>query len=274
MNRHGTEDTAAPQRPDALSRLRCELGATAEVWAGPAGATIREDRWSAISGARRVDYNLVVCHAGVPGSVAEGIEELAAAKVPGVLMLAGRALGQAQTLVGAGWVCIGSVPFMELLLAAPGAPSVCAERPPTHHAGVIFRCGAAELPEARAVIQEAFSLEPEHGLVALPPDAAQRAENAIWALRDSGGRVVCALIAVRRDDAVAIWSMATVPAARRAGYGAAVLGAALAEAARLGVKRCLLYASEAGEPLYRSLGFRELERWQLWSRPRWVLGRA
>jgi len=274
---HGTESSAAPGQRDGLARLRSVLGATAEVWAGRDGSAVREDRWSAISGARCVDYNLIVCHSGAPGSVSDGIEELTGAKVPGVLMLAGSALGQAQTLVAAGWVCIGSAPFMELELDQTRpllAPDASAARPGGAGPSAAFRCRAEDLPEARAVIAEAFSLAPEHALVALPPDTTERAESAVWALRRSDGRVVSSLIAVRQDGAVAVWSMATLPEARRAGYGAAVLSAALAHAAGVGTKRCLLYASEAGEPLYRALGFRERERWQLWSRPRWVLGRA
>lgn len=67
--------------------------------------------------------------------------------------------------------------------------------------------------------------------------------------------------------------MATALAARRCGYGAAALGAALSAAADEGATSSLLSSSAAGEPLYRALGYRELERWHQWSRPRWVLAR-
>jgi hypothetical protein len=50
--------------------------------------------------------------------------------------------------------------------------------------------------------------------------------------------------------------------------------AALAGAAGAGARGSLLHAAIDGEPFYLSLGYRTLEWWQLWSRPRWVLGRA
>jgi hypothetical protein len=40
------------------------------------------------------------------------------------------------------------------------------------------------------------------------------------------------------------------------------------------VRLALHYSSYVGLPFYRALGFEELEHWQLWSRPRWVLGRG
>jgi hypothetical protein len=36
----------------------------------------------------------------------------------------------------------------------------------------------------------------------------------------------------------------------------------------------LLQSSAAGESLSRSVGYEVVEYWQVWSRPRWVLGRA
>ncbi|MGH2871267.1 MAG: hypothetical protein ACRDL5_02260, partial [Solirubrobacteraceae bacterium] len=161
--------------PD-LDGLRSLLGETAAAWAGD--AVVRADRWSAISGASSVDYNVVVCHSGEDGCVAGGLDELLAAKVPGVVMLAGPALGHAQTLAGAGWVCIGSTAFMELVLPASW-PTSGGSRDRAQ-AGVSARCGAERLPAARALIQEAFALEPEHALVALPPDAVDGPAQSVW----------------------------------------------------------------------------------------------
>ena len=119
-----------------------------------------------------------------------------------------------------------------------------------------------------------FGVGPELARVAIPRDAAERAGQAVWGAFDGGRRLASCLASVRAGDTVAIWSMATTPAARGRGYGAAVLGTALAAHADQGARAALLYSSAAGEPFYRRFGFRELERWQQWSRPRWVLGRA
>jgi len=82
------------------------------------------------------------------------------------------------------------------------------------------------------------------------------------------------LAAVRIEDSLAIWSMATAPDERRRGYGRDLVQAVLSDAAAQGATECLLHSSGEGEPLYYELGFEQLERWQMWSRPRWVLGRA
>lgn len=45
-------------------------------------------------------------------------------------------------------------------------------------------------------------------------------------------------------------------------------------AAARGARASILYSPIAAEPFYRSLGYCVLEHWQLWSNPRWILGRA
>jgi GNAT superfamily N-acetyltransferase len=54
---------------------------------------------------------------------------------------------------------------------------------------------------------------------------------------------------------VGVWEMMTSPRHRRRGAGRAVLTAALAETAALGVAGTLLWASPMGRPLYEALGF-------------------
>jgi hypothetical protein len=41
-----------------------------------------------------------------------------------------------------------------------------------------------------------------------------------------------------------------------------------------GATGSLLHSSVAGEKLYGALGYSTVEYWQLWSRPRWVIGNA
>ncbi len=54
-----------------------------------------------------------------------------------------------------------------------------------------------------------------------------------------------------------IYSVATLPEARRKGIGAQVTLAPLVEARRMGYKAGVLAASEMGYPIYRSLGFQD-----------------
>ncbi len=249
-----------------LSRLRSLLGVSAALWAGPDGVTVQDRGWTALSGAASVDYNVVLCHGASAGAdLQAGVESIAGAGVPGVLMVAGPALGEVQKLSEVGWVCIGSVPLMALELGrserAPAAPAV-------------RRLERDELDAARKIVDRVFGVGPELSLVAIPPDAADRAGQSVWGAFDEENELVSCLATVRAHEIVAIWSMATETEARGRGHGARALRGALAATADDGAQCSLLYSSPQGEPFYRAVGYRELERWQLWSRPRWVLGRA
>jgi GNAT superfamily N-acetyltransferase len=62
-----------------------------------------------------------------------------------------------------------------------------------------------------------------------------------------------------------VYSLATLPEARRQGYGEALLRAAAGrEAARTGLQRLVLQSTEAGHSLYRRLGFREAARFSVY----------
>lgn len=250
---------------EELGRLRSLLGASAALWAGEPGTSIEADHWSALSGATSVEYNVVLCHGDGPdGGLSAGLDAIDAAGVPAIVMVAGAALGRVQTLVELGWVCIGSVPFMCRELGGDLGTGVDA---------TVRRLTPDELNAARELIDVVFGVGPQLAEVAIPEPAADCAGQSLWGVYDQTKKLVACMVSVRSEEIVAVWSMATAPCARRRGYGDALLRVALADAARQGCRASLLYASPEGEPFYRALGYRVLERWQLWSRPRWVLGR-
>ncbi len=260
-----------------LDRWRDELGASAALWAGGGRHAIEADRWLAFSRAKSVDYNLVVCHGPGPDVVRRSLDDVGAEGVPVVIMLAGRALASAQPLVDAGWVCIGAQPLMLLTDPTGSADSVSADSVSTDavstDTAVDRITGPADLAEARLVVAEVFDISPAMAAVAVPDRVTDGADLSAWVLREQG-RMAAVTAAVRRGEGLAIWSMATPPDLRRRGYGRRLLRSVLAQAETEGVDHSLLYSSPEAEPLYRSLGYRVLERWQLWSRPRWVLGRT
>ncbi|MGH2863710.1 MAG: GNAT family N-acetyltransferase [Solirubrobacteraceae bacterium] len=250
-----------------LARWRNLLGASTRVWAGAQGVTLSDSRWWALSGAPSVEYNVALCHGdGGAADIEETLEAVAAAKVPAIVMVAGQALADAQTLVGAQWICIGATPFMALDLEHCGLDA----REPDPQ---VRRLGADELPAARALLQEAFALPPELSSVALPDASVGADGQALWGLFEGAQLLSCAAF-VTVEEAIVGWSVATPARLQRRGYGARLLRAVLEHGARQGVTLSLVYSSAAGERLYRTLGFRELERWQMWSRPRWVLART
>jgi hypothetical protein len=254
-----------------LAMLRSLLGATTELWAGASGVQVEPGRWSAFSGARSVDYNVIMVHAASGGTLlTRSVEEVKEARVPALLMVGGEALGEVQHLVEASWVCIGSVPFMALDLH--GSP---ADRQGIDGGQAAVRRLDEEAAEAaRALVDEVFGVGPELALVAIPRETSSRPGQSVWGAFDDGGELASCLAAVRAEDIVGIWSMATRASARQRGHGARVLRAALADAAGAGARMSLLHSSVDGERFYAAIGYRVLERWQLWSRPRWVLGRA
>jgi len=244
-----------------LPRLRSCHGESTRLWAGDR-VRVGPEGWVALSGAASVDYNVALCHGGGVHVLARTREEILAAGAPGLMMVAGAALGEVHELADSHWVCIGAAPFMARRLE-PGPLR------PSRVRVVMLDPGG--LHRARTLIAEVFGLDEALALVALPHDALATEGRTVWAALDSGGAIASCLVSVAVQDIVVIWSMATAISARRQGYGAAVLQAALHDAAGRGSRTALLHSSGAGESFYRSAGFSELERWQLWSRPRWVL---
>jgi len=66
------------------------------------------------------------------------------------------------------------------------------------------------------------------------------------------------------ERAAVLDEIATVPAMRRRGLGAAVTHAALLDARQAGYETAVLVASEAGTPVYRRLGFKAYGRRQIY----------
>jgi GNAT superfamily N-acetyltransferase len=238
--------------------LRDELGASAALWAD-AHHRVEADRWVAASTAPTVEYNLVVCHGPhQSGVVARSVEEITAAKVPTIVALAGQALGSAQVVVDAGWVCVGERAFM----ARPGLPST-----PDPSAR---RATADELPAVRAVLAETFETTPELALVAIPEPDGWAPGTEVWLLEEDDA-IHAVTAAVPIDSGLGIWSTATLPGHQGHGFGRRLLETVLDAN---GADHSVLQSSVMGEPFYRSLGYQVVERWQQWSRPRWVLGRT
>jgi GNAT superfamily N-acetyltransferase len=248
----------------SLDERRSTLGASTVLWAGVDGVRVDRGRWVALSGAPTAEYNAALVY-GDGETLDETVEEVLEAGSPAVVMVAGPALDEVSRLEGRDWIPIGSTALMHRDLRGPM---------PAARSSAARRLGRADHPAVIELLGEVFGVGPRLASVAISGLVEGLDGHALWGAFDCTGQLVSCLATVRVRDTVTVWSMATALPARRRGYGAAALCAALASAAQDGATSSLLSSSAAGESLYRALGYRELERWDQWSRPRWVLARA
>jgi GNAT superfamily N-acetyltransferase len=249
--------------PLGLQRAREILGHSTRLWVGEGVHRVEDGWWAALSGVHSVDYNVVCWYRPEP-AITHGLDLVKQAGIPAVQMLAGPALAAAQELSDSEWVCIGATPVMALDLTAvsdwPDDPSVSL-------------VGLEGLPKVRRVVEETFGVTPELARVAVPDSALTDLQVQVWTLVEKEDLKSC-VATITVDGVIVLWSMATPPRYQRQGLGRRLLTAVLGRVASEGASWSLCYASSQGEPLYRLLGFEVLEHWQVWSRPRWVLGRS
>jgi GNAT superfamily N-acetyltransferase len=251
--------------PDELWRV---LGKAARIWAAPGLLEVRDDSWTAFSGQRSVSYNLACSHSSHAEVLIEHcLEPTLSQKKPAVIMLAGPGLATAQSLVEHSWVTVGALPLMTL---SKQCWSAQAESVLTADARPL---SLAELPEARELLAESYSLDAATAGIAIPDEAVEATDMSVWGCYAEGQLVSC-VTTVLQDGLVVIWSMATRRERQGRGYGRQLLDGVFAQQFGTGASGALLHSSVAGEKLYRQLGFTVVEHLQLWSRPRWVLGAA
>jgi hypothetical protein len=242
----------------------CEtLGRAARLWASPEHHEVAPEWWVALSGEKAVNYNLACCQSADAAVLTQHcLQPLLDLGRPATIMLAGPGLGTAQTLADLGWVSVGALPLM--VLATPF---------PTEDDQAVRALSLMELPAARELLADTYGLDPASATAAVPDRAVESTDMGAWGLFEQG-QLVAGVTTVIEDGSVVVWSMATRPVSQKRGYGRRLLSSVLARQAGAGVAGSLLHSSVKGESLYRAAGYEVLEYWQLWSRPRWVLGRA
>ena len=244
--------------------LRRDLGAAARLWSAPDHHAVEPEWWTAFSGESGVDYNVACCQSSDNNVLVDHcLEPLLDLKKPGIVMLAGPGLATGQKLVDAGWVVVAALPLM--VLEGRNLPDV--------DSSGVRALTKAELPEARAILTDTYSMSDAVTAAALPDVAVADPTLGVWGLFD-GDRMVSVFTSATEDGLVVVWSMATRPRDQGKGYGRRLLVTALRSRFEAGAQGSLLQSSAEGERLYRGLGYEVVEHWQLWSRPRWMMGRA
>jgi GNAT superfamily N-acetyltransferase len=250
--------------PDELWHV---LGRAARIWAAADLLEVRDDSWTAFSGQRSVSYNLACSHSARGDILIEQcLEPTLAVKKPAIIMLAGPGLATAQCLVEHGWVTVGALPLMTMDTLRPSATTCTPE-------AKAIPLSLEELPPARELLGDSYSLDAATAAIAIPDRAVDTADMSIWGCYAEGQLVSC-VTTVLQEGLVVVWSMATRRDCQGRGYGRQLLDTVFVNQFEAGASGALLHSSVAGEKLYRQLGFKVVEYLQLWSRPRWVLGAA
>lgn len=104
-------------------------------------------------------------------------------------------------------------------------------------------------PEIRGFLERA-------GVSALAPESPGR-----FLVGYVGGVPVCSAELLPYAGVAVVYNVATVVAHRRRGHGSAITVAALELARTAGYRTAALMASAEGEPVYRKLGFEQVERY-------------
>lgn len=243
-----------------LLRIRRAFGESAAPWA-VAAHEMGDHHWLAFSGAQQIDYNIALVHGGdVRVLVTEAKDALASLGVPGLIMLAGEGLSGAQVLADAGWVAARAMPLMRRAANAGVAADSVREITP------------ADLPRTRELAADAFGLGRDLAGAVFTEDLLARDDVVFGGLWEDDSMVCCGLLC--RAEGISVgWTLATEPSRQRHGHATRlVAGVKHLDAGVRGPTEDLCLASIPGAPLYEHIGFERLEHWQVWTRPRWMLG--
>lgn len=131
------------------------------------------------------------------------------------------------------------------------------------HPDLVLAEGRSALAGVHAVVATAGFEAPEGMFDAMVGIIERAGLDATYVLGSCGGQdVVTALAMATEGNVAGIFNVATVPASRGRGYGAA----ATARAARAAGESALVWlqSSTMGHPVYERLGFRDVELWPTW----------
>jgi len=135
-----------------------------------------------------------------------------------------------------------------------------AQRPP----GLGLRELSPDQVGLHASVAAAGFEAPEELFVKLMTPDMLRLQGVRCYLGQMDGRAVTTGLGVTLDDFVGVFNIATPPAHRRQGYGAAVTVRAVADGLAAGAKWSWLQSSPPGYATYTRLGFRTVETWPCW----------
>ena len=186
----------------------------------------------------------------------------------------------AQAASDAGWVQLFDLVGMILDEPIPAEPvpagSVVFEADPIADLATFRRIevsGFSDTADEAEMIAELFAdsrlLEPADSATYLagPAAAPAAAGPRDAASRDAAAAAMVVMVPVGSGQVGVIAWVATVPDQRRQGYGGLATLAASNRGFEMGARAVVLQASPMGLPVYRRLGYRELNAYTIWSPP-------
>ena len=119
---------------------------------------------------------------------------------------------------------------------------------------------AAGIDVHRRVVTMGFGSDHAVAVGTACPDLLDRPDCVVYVGYAEGDPVVSGL-GWRTGRTIGVYSIATVPSARRRGYGAAMTARVVADGVVEGCDAAALQASEMGRPIYQRQGFRTVVRY-------------
>ncbi len=225
-----------------------------------AWARSRDGAYAAVSGAPMPMMNgvLVADAASDPAAVAELLGEVAATGLPYCIQLRPHSSHELLAVPEAA----GMHPYTAMALMTLREPAGV----PQASAG--SEVSLRELDPQEASVHTALAAEvfgmPEEILATFVSDAVLSLPEVRAYVAETDGAAVATAIGLRHDRLVGIFNVATLPAYRRRGYGAAITAFALRDAFDEGANAAALQTSDMGRGVYESLGFELAEHWRCW----------
>ena len=113
---------------------------------------------------------------------------------------------------------------------------------------------------------ETLGVDPGTWALVYPSVAAVAQDDIIAVVALDAGTPLAGAMAYLDGEICEVIHVGTLPSARRRGLGRVATTAVVAEARRRGATEAILQATPEGEPVYRRMGFRQIDRFRLYLR--------
>lgn len=123
----------------------------------------------------------------------------------------------------------------------------------------------SQLSQAQAVAESGFDA-PSGSMAAFYTEGVAAAPGVSYYLGYAAGEAVSTALGFLGGDTIGVFNVATPPAHRRRGHGAALTARVVKDGFEFGARLAWLQASRQGEPVYRRMGFRTVETYNLFAR--------